>query len=71
VKDEEVLRERNRIEKSKESVNFEPTIPNSPTKESTIKDKVTEELITNTDIEGMVCLITIFNLFYMPQIMKN
>ncbi|XP_016435292.2 protein trichome birefringence-like 14 [Nicotiana tabacum] len=52
VKDEEVLRERNRLGKSEESVNFEPTISNSSTKGSSTKDKVTEELITNTEIEG-------------------
>ncbi|KAG5596120.1 hypothetical protein H5410_037352 [Solanum commersonii] len=47
VKDEEVLRERNRSGQSEDNVNFESSISNSST-----KDKVTEEPITNTEIEG-------------------
>lgn len=55
MKDEEVLRERNRSGQSKENMNFESTISNSST-----KDKLTEEPITNTEIEGTVCSSTIF-----------
>ncbi|KAF3615311.1 putative pentatricopeptide repeat-containing protein-like isoform X1 [Capsicum annuum] len=47
VKDEEVLRERNRVEKSEENMKFKSAISNS-----FMKDNVTEELITNTEIEG-------------------
>ncbi|XP_060188293.1 protein trichome birefringence-like 14 [Lycium barbarum] len=47
VKDEEVLTERNRSGQSEENTNFVSAISNSST-----KDKVTEELITNTEIEG-------------------
>ncbi|KAJ8543353.1 hypothetical protein K7X08_005876 [Anisodus acutangulus] len=47
VKDEEVVRERNRLGQSEQNMNIESAISNSST-----KDKVTEELITNTEIEG-------------------
>ncbi|XP_010323992.1 protein trichome birefringence-like 14 isoform X1 [Solanum lycopersicum] len=49
VKDEEVLKERNRSGQSEENVNFESAISHS-----SMKDKVTEEPITNTEIEGSV-----------------
>lgn len=57
VKDEKVLREINRTGQSEENMNFESANSNS------MEDKVTEEPISNTEIEGTVCWSTIFHLF--------
>lgn len=63
MKDEEVLKERNRSGQSEENVNFESAISHS-----SMKDKVTEEPITNTEIEGTVCSSTIF---HFPACLKS